>query len=334
MPLSGVKPMRCLVTGASSQLGACLTRLLAVQGHRVGILVRQETNLWRLRGRLEEVTVLQGTLREPQSAVAAIRKFGPQMVFHLAWEGVDKAARNSPSQITTNLIGSLAWLETVLEAGVQCFVGVGSQSEYGPYPGVLNEDSPLHPIDLYGSSKMCLGSLLVPRCKLAGARGVWLRLFATYGPADDERRLIPYLIYTLLNGVTPQLSAGTQFWDYLHVKDAARALAQAGFSGAQGIFNLASGKAWTVRAIAEFIRNEIDPSLSLNFQIHDESTPLQADISRICDATGWSPRISLGQGLRRTIEWYKALHEAMSGPTVATDMASLEPEEFGAGTLD
>jgi nucleoside-diphosphate-sugar epimerase len=134
---------------------------------------------------------------------------------------------------------------------------------------------------------------------------VWLRLFAVYGPGDNSRHLIPYTIQALFSGISPRLSAGTQFWDYLHAMDAAEAVAATAFSTAEGVFNLASGSPWRVRRLAEFIRDYIDPALPLDFANDGASRSLQADVSKLSEVTGWKPRTPLERGLSETIEWYR-----------------------------
>jgi nucleoside-diphosphate-sugar epimerase len=120
--------------------------------------------------------------------------------------------------------------------------------------------------------------------------------------------LIPSVIRRLLASERPQLTSGEQKWDYLYVEDAAEAIYQAAITKrAEGIFNLSSGEAHTVRKLVEQIRNIINPSIPLGFgeipSPLDQIMHLQADISKLREATGWTPQTSLEEGLRRTIEW-------------------------------
>lgn len=296
---------RCLVTGASGVVGSAVVRLLVERGQRVAAMVRPHGNRSRLDDVADHVEFIEATLECLENAASAIERFRSQMVFHLAWYGSDRASRNSPAQMATNVPGSLKLLDQVLRAGAGCWVGVGSQAEYGPQPGRLEESLTPRPADAYGLAKLRVGDVSRARCQSAGVRAVWLRLLATYGPADDDRHLIPYVIRTLLAGETPRLSAGTQAWDYLYVDDAAEAIVAAAFSNASGVFNLASGSAWTVRQITTFLRDVISPGAALEFgQAAPDS--LETDISRIVETIGWKPRTSLEDGLRRTVEWYRA----------------------------
>jgi len=142
-----------------------------------------------------------------------------------------------------------------------------------------------------------------------GTRHTWLRLLSSYGPGDDERHMIPTVIRSLLRRERPSISKGEQLWDYLYVEDAAEALCQVLHTGASGIFNLSSGRATTIRALVEMIRDEIDPGLPIGFgevpYRTDQVMRLEGDISRITSATGWKPAVDIRDGLRRTVESYR-----------------------------
>ena len=304
---------RCLVTGASGHLGSYLTRRLVADGAEVSVMVRPESDLWRLEGALDGVNVIRADLSGVGDAAAdALSAAAPEVVFHLAWYGVTKEFRNDPRQVTSNVTGSLRLFEAARGAGCRCWVGVGSQAEYGPhYDGPLTEELPTRPVTTYGVSKLCVGLLTRELCELAGVRHVWFRLLATYGPKDDERHLIPAVMRQLLAGERPSLTAGEQRWDYLYVEDAAEALRRAAADETvSGVFNLGSGEAHTVRGIVERVRDMIDPSLPLGFgevpYRPDQTMRLQADISKLRAATGWAPRTSLEDGLRQTLDWYRS----------------------------
>lgn len=302
--------MRFLVTGASGHVGSHLTRRLVEHGEEVAVLARRGSDLWRLADMLDRVRVVQASLEETEEARAGIAAFRPEVVCHLAWGGVTGEQREHPSQLTSNVAGSLKLFELARDNGCRCWVGLGSQAEYGSHDVPLSEDLPAKPQTAYGIAKLCVSMLTEKLCWLAGMRFVWLRLLASYGPQDDQRHLIPFVIGSLLRGERPALTAGEQRWDYLYVDDAVEAIHLAAVSpGVSGIYNLASGEAQSVRSIAEKIRDIIDPSLPLGIgEVADpptRPTHLEADVTRLRTATGWRPRTSLDEGLRRTVAWYR-----------------------------
>ena len=303
--------MRCLVTGATGHVGAYLTKRLLERGCEVAVLVRPESNLWRIADILDRVTLLRGALEDMEAVRVPLQEWQPALVFHLAWQGVTGAFRNDPAQITGNVSGSLALFEAVQRAGCRCWVGVGSQAEYGSVDGILTEELTARPVTAYGVAKLALGMLTEKLCAMTEMRFVWLRLLATYGPMDDARHLLPTVIEQLLNGERPALTPGEQRWDYLYIDDAAEAICRLALdSDAQGIFNLGAGESHTVRAWVETARDLIDPALPLGFgdvpYRPDQVMRLQADIGKLASVTSWHPQIGMGEGLQRTIDWHRA----------------------------
>jgi UDP-glucose 4-epimerase len=303
--------VRILVTGASGQLGSYVARRLLEQGHSVSILTRPSSDLWRLEGVQPHISIIHGDLASVDDAAAGIAEAAPEAVVHCGWSGVTGAGREGDEQVQLNLLGTLRLLDIVRDVGCRAWVGVGSQAEYGPQNIVLNEDSPVEPVSLYGVSKLCVGLLTRELCQRAGMRYVWMRLFATYGPRDDPRHLIPSTIIKLLARQRPELTRGEQRWDYLYIEDAADAIFRAAIEDrAEGVFVLGSGAARSVRSIVETIRDLVDPALELGLgEVPDRIdglTHLQADVTRLQRVLDWQPQVSLEQGLAHTVDWYRA----------------------------
>ena len=308
--------MRAFITGATGHIGCALTRLLVRAGHDVTILARSSSRLKRLGSDLSRIKVVPGDLQDISALASAFEATRPNALFHLAWFGVSRPERNDERQIEANVLGSLNLLRVAHRAGIDVFVGLGSQAEYGPPGGVLSEKSPTRPVSLYGAAKLSVGALAQALCDGAWSadarplRCAWVRLIATYGPFDDENHLIPSLITALGAGRKPQLTSGRQKWDYLFVDDAAEALLRVALvPEAKGVFVLGSGEAHTVQEIAEKIRALVDPNMALGFgevsEDHHQIMHLEADITRLRSITGWSPSIPLAEGLRRTVDWHR-----------------------------
>jgi nucleoside-diphosphate-sugar epimerase len=301
--------MRCLVTGASGFLGSHLVRELLARQHSVVVLLRPGSHTERLQDCLSRVSIVHGSLEDTSELLRTLQHEPVDATFHLAWSGVTAEHRNGIEQVTKNVIHSLELWEVLHNIGCKVFIGVGSQAEYGPHPGVLREDMPMAPVTAYGSAKLALGILLKQLCAVAEMRFVWLRLFSAYGPGDDERHMVPSLIRALMRREKPALTAGDQVWDYLYVTDVANALCASLESNAAGVFNLGSGISCILREFISQVRDNIDPALPLGFgevpYRCDQVMNLSADVSRLKAATGWMPAISLPKGTRKTVEWYR-----------------------------
>lgn len=296
--------MRVLVTGAGGFLGAHVVRALVERGHEVTAVVRSTT--WRLDG------VAARTVRADVAAGCdgLLAETHPAVVCDLAWHGVVNRFHHDPVQVATNLHAHLDLVTAASRAGCRRFVGLGSQAEYGPHSQRIDEQTPTTPVTLYGATKLAVGVIGRQLAASAGMEFVWLRLFSTYGPMDDPAWLVPSVILALLRGRCPELTPGTQKWDYLFVEDAAAAVAEAATTVAlDGTFNLGSGQPASVRTIVEAVRDLVDPRLPLAFGTRpfgpNQVMHLEADITKLTAATSWRPTTPLADGLERTVDWYR-----------------------------
>jgi UDP-glucose 4-epimerase len=275
----------------------------------VAVLLRPESDAWRIadiRGRVE---LLGGRLSEPAALTAQLAGFKPDVVYHLGWFGSGPAGRDDPRQLTENVADARALVELAAHAGATTWVGLGSQAEYGPTESVLDESTPTRPVTAYGAAKLSAGRVTSHLCAMRSIRHVWLRLVTAYGPADQPAYLIPHVILSLLRGSRPALTDGNQGTDLLNVIDACHAIRAAALTeSCAGTYVLASGNHRTVREVALAIRDMIDPRLEIGL---GELVPVLPPVSLRGDpralelVTGWSPKVSLEAGLAGCVDWFR-----------------------------
>lgn len=299
---------RVLITGASGFVGAAVTRELVRQGRDVAALLRPTSDTRRIEAQLGKIQVIRGDLRGLDVVAPQIRSFRPEAVLHLGWEGVKGSERNAPVQ-ADNVPASVSLYQLSEECGAQTFVGMGSQAEYGPASGKLDESARTQPTTVYGAAKLSTCLLLERTAAASGRSFSWLRLFSSYGPGDDPSWLLQYLARSLLTRQRPALTAAQQVWDYIHVDDVAGAVIAAMDSKVHGVFNLGSGQAHKLEHIITTLRDLIDPALPLGFgelpYRPDQVMHLEADISKLTAATGWVPTIALDAGLQQVVSWLR-----------------------------
>ena len=296
---------RLLVTGAGGFVGAAVADLAARNGHSVTALVRNPSSprAVALAGRC---AIAVADLSDRDAVRAVLAQARPHCVIHSAWEGVGGPARAGDIQLD-NIRTSVELLDSAIAVGARRFIGIGSQAEYGRHDRRIDESATTEPFLLYGAAKLSTCHLTRQRASEAGIGFAWLRLFSPYGPGDNPNWLIPSVATQILAGQTPRTSAGTQKWDYLHIADCAQGiLAAAVTKSAQGVFNLSSGRAVTVRTIVERIRDLACPGLQLTFGDipfgPNQIMHLEGDSSRLSAATGWTPSIMIEDGLATVVD--------------------------------
>ena len=302
--------MRLFITGGAGFVGAATVRAALKAGHNVAVPIRPGNPAQRLasfEGRYRRFSL---DLRDRSAVATAMAGFRPEAVVHLAWWGVANSARFESGQVADNIGVACAIAELTAQSGAGTFIALGSQAEYGP-ASTMEEDALPRPTTLYGAAKVAALYLTQQIARQSGVRHAWLRLFSTYGPDDNEGWLIPLLITEMLAGRRPQTTLGTQKWDWLYVDDVARAiLAVAAAPKAEGVFNLGSARGVTVRSVIDLVRDLAAPGMELKygevpFRPH-QVMHMQASISRLTAATGWTPEVPIEEGLAATVAWYRA----------------------------
>jgi nucleoside-diphosphate-sugar epimerase len=146
---------------------------------------------------------------------------------------------------------------------------------------------------------------------LHGLPVVIARLSMVYGPGhSDTTKLVPFVITSLLRGETPALASGSRAVDWIYVDDVVRGLAAAAErSGLDGrTVELGSGRLVTIREVVERIVRLMDVTVAPRWGALPDrplERPLVADVRESRDLIGWTPRVTLEDGLASTIEWYR-----------------------------
>lgn len=230
---------------------------------------------------------------------------------HLAWEATKSIERNNLTPQVQNIQYALDAVELAERFGCHTFMGAGSQAEYGPQNKTLKETTSVAPSTAYGMAKLCAGQMTYISCRNKGIRHIWPRILSTYGPYSPYQTVLYYSIRELLSGRKPHLSKGEQIWDFLYLRDAARAILALMEKGKNGeIYLIASGISRSLKEFFIETRDMIDSGLSLGLgeisYTQETVMHLSADITKIKEETGWQPETSFADGIRETIEWVKS----------------------------
>jgi nucleoside-diphosphate-sugar epimerase len=301
--------MRILVTGASGFIGSHLTRLLVETGQEIYILYQPGSSLYSLQDILPSLHVVQGDLLSQCDVENCVNAAQPELCFHLAWY-TDSGKYLVSEKNLDYLNASIFLTKQLIRSSCKKLVAIGTCLEYNTDLGYLSEEGPTLPRSLYAASKLSLHWILEQLTTSTMMKLAWVRLFYQYGPFENERRLVPYVITGLLKNLPVELTGGKQVRDFLHIQDVASAIWVVGREYASGVVNIGSGIPVTVRTIAETIGELLGKSELLKFGVRPY-LPLDpmfvcAKIDRLTTELDWTPSWTLKTGLIHTIEWFIA----------------------------
>jgi nucleoside-diphosphate-sugar epimerase len=306
---------RALVFGATGFIGQWVARALAGRGTQATLVARVAAQAEPLRYELgRDTQVWDCDVTDDARVAEILRAIRPHITFNLAGYGVDRAerdetqARRINSRFLAVLCENVAAHRDASWRG-QALVHAGTQLEYGPIGGILQEEATPAPTTMYGRTKL-EGTQALARC--AAARrlpAVTARLFTIYGPGEHAGRLLPSLIEAARQHVPIGLTAGTQKTDFTYVEDVAEGLLRLGLATvpAGAVVNLATARLTSIRAFAEQAAMLLQlPMDRLRFGVLPERPETlrynAVSVARLHELTGWLPSTDVGDGIRRTIE--------------------------------
>ena len=307
---------RYLVTGGAGFIGSHVAERLVGEGHAVRVLDDLSggslDNLAPVRDRIE---FIQADIRDRAAVVKACQ--GVECVIHeAAWRSVPKSMSDPVGYTEVNVVGTVHVLDAAARAKVTRAVCVSSSSVYGETERMpLREDAPAKPISPYAASKLADELFCGLFSRGFGLQTVALRYFNVFGPRqsldNDYAVVIPKFISCLLRGESPPVFGdGTQTRDFTYVSNVVDATILASQArGASGeVLNVALGEEHSVLDLLHELNRIMELDIPPSFQ------PLRAgdvrrtlaDPSKAMRLLNWKGSVRFAEGLRRTVDWFKA----------------------------
>lgn len=310
---------KVLVTGASGFIGSHLVERLVRDGAQVRAYVHYNSRSdW---GNLElvgadvksQIDVVTGDITDPFSVRAAVK--GCETVFHLSSLIAIPYSYVAPqSYVSTNVQGAINVLQAARDESVNRVVHTSTSECYGTARYVpIDEKHPLQGQSPYSASKIGADMIAESYWRSFGLPVAILRPFNTFGPRQSARAVIPTIIAQALKGGPVKLGSLTPTRDMNYVENTVEGfLAAARSPRAVGeVINCGSGREI---AIGELARLIIDMVGSRSEVICDDQRirPGNSEVERLlasnakaAEVLDWTPRVSLEDGLARTIEWFR-----------------------------
>ncbi len=327
--MANLGPGSCsLVTGGRGFVGAWLARGLLERGGRVVSFDVEDDPSRRsgleLVGVDGEVAETRGDLRDADAVTRALAD-GVDSVFHLAAQTIVGTAAGAPAEtFDVNVRGTWTLLEACREHGVERVVVASSDKAYGAHEELpYRESFALQPTAPYEASKSAADLITRSYWPSYGLPVAVTRFANIYGGGDlNFSRLIPEAASAAIDGRAPVIrSDGSPVRDFLYVEDAvgayiaiAEALERDEVRGQA--FNAGGERPYTVGEVVELIArlsgSGVEPDVRGVGNPEGEIDRQFVDATKIREVVGWTPQVSLEEGLRRTIEWYREHPEAVA----------------------
>jgi nucleoside-diphosphate-sugar epimerase len=308
-----------LVTGGAGFIGSHLAERLLRDGRRVRILDNLSTGhrlnvdllLKEFPGRLD---FLEADVRDRGAVDAAMDGVG-EVLHEAALPSVERSVRDPWTSHEVNVDGTLRLLEAAREAGVRRFVLAGSSSVYGDQPELPKREamapSPRSP---YALSKLVAEQYVRLYAELYGMPTLTLRYFNVFGPRQDPQSpyaaVIPLFLAAISNGTQPTIYGdGEQTRDFTYVENVVDAnMAALSCAEARGeALNIACGDRISLLRLLELLGHAAGrPAIAKHAPPREgDVRHSQADITRAERLIGYSPRVSLAEGIERTVAAYR-----------------------------
>jgi len=305
-----------LVTGGAGFIGSHLAEELVKRGHRVrvadALVTGKRSNLDHLGG----VEFLEGDLADLPFARQAVD--GVDVVLHqAAIPSVPRSVADPLTSHRSNVEATLNVLIAARDARIRRLVFAGSSSAYGNTETLpKHEAMPTDPLSPYALQKVVGEQYLRMFTRLYGLETVTTRYFNVYGPRQDPSSpysgVISLFATALLEGRAPTIYGdGEQTRDFTYVADVVDGVLRA--SEAPGVsgetINVAAGGRISLNRLFETMRTLVGAKVQPTYAAPrtGDVRDSQADVGKAKRLLGFEPRVPLEEGLRQTMDWYRAL---------------------------
>jgi UDP-glucose 4-epimerase len=313
-----VKYRRALITGGAGLIGSHIADQLAARGLDEIVVVDNFT-----RGRRENLaeamaagnlTIVDGDIRDRRLLTELMA--GVDVVFHQAAIRITQCAEDPRLALEVLADGTFNVLEAAVQANVKKVVAASSASVYG-----LAEEFPTperhHGYGnrtIYGAAKLFNEGLLRSFHDMYGLNYVALRYFNVYGPRMDIHGVYTEVLIRWMGRLAAGLPClifgdGSQSMDFIFVEDVARANVLAAEADiADEVFNIASGVETTLHELATSLGQVMGSTLKPSYGPERKVNPVPrrlADTTKAERLLGFKARVTLEEGLRRLVDWWR-----------------------------
>ncbi|MDI6785580.1 MAG: SDR family NAD(P)-dependent oxidoreductase [bacterium] len=306
-----------LVTGAAGFIGSHLTEKLVSLGAKTKAFIRYNSRgnqgfIENFKPQVKEkLEIIAGDLKDLQAVKEASREV--DIIFHLGSLIAIPYSYLHPTEVVeTNVLGTLNVMNAAKENNVKRIIHTSTSEVYGTAIYVpIDEKHPLQGQSPYSASKIGADMIAESFYRSYDLPVITIRPFNTYGPRQSARAVIPALITQIIAGKDVFLGSTKPVRDFNFVADTVCGFIKtAETSNIEGeVINIGNGKGITIGELTDKIISLIGKEVKVLFDA-TRIRPTKSEVERLIASNekakkliGWEPKVSLDEGLKRTIDW-------------------------------
>jgi UDP-glucose 4-epimerase len=315
-PKNSEKP-RILVLGGLGFIGSHLSRWLLREGHRVRIFDKLYVSRHLIADVEEEIEVEEGDAERPEDIIHSLKDIDIAIdLIHTTVPGV--SMKDPAYDVQTNVVSHAGWLSLLGKTGLKRIIYVSSGGTvYGvPRMNPIGEDHPTEPISSYGITKLAIEKYVAMYSNVHGIEYRIGRPANIYGEGQHlniGQGVIGVFLDRCLKRQPIEIwGDGTVTRDYLYVTDMVRGIIELiGHRGDGRIFNISSGRGYSLNELIAIIRDELNIPTSVAYMTSRKfDVPANVlDCSRLKRETGWMPNVAMVDGMRRVSDYLRRLSQ-------------------------
>lgn len=303
--------MNIIVTGGAGFIGSHVSDAFIEAGHHVAVVDNLSTG--KKANLNPKATFYEADICDEAAMARIFQQEQPHVVCHQAALANVRESLEKPIRYAeVNVIGSLILLEQARRHKVERFIYASTGGAvYGePQSLPVDEDHPINPLDPYGASKHHVEHYLYLYHHNYGLRYTVLRYANVYGPRQDpygEAGVIAIFTNKMMRGETPTINGtGEKARDFVYVGDVARANVLS-LEGPDGIYNIGTGLTTTINQVFAALKEATGFAGEARYgpDKPGEVYRICLNIARAQKELGWTPQVTLQEGMQRTVDFFR-----------------------------
>lgn len=305
--------MRIVIFGGGGFIGSAIVDRLLRDGHDLRVFERPRVEPYRKFSETERVEWIFGDMLSINDIILALTDI--DLVIHLVSTTLPKSSNEDPIyDVQSNLVGTLQILNVMVRFSVKKIIFISSGGTVYGMPKYLpiDEGHPCNPQVSYGITKLAIENYLLLYEKMHGIKTIILRVANPYGKRqriETAQGAVSVFLHQAIRGQPISIwGDGSVTRDYIYIDDVAEAFAHAvDYEGGKNIFNVSQGIGTSLNELISFIEEAIGYPIEKQYLPARNFDVLKNVLSNKLaqQEMGWSPKITLREGVKLTAEWMR-----------------------------